>query len=225
MNSNMLKLIACLCMLVDHIGRILLDDNIICTSIGRLAFPIFAYLLVEGLKNTRDIRKYIARLLVFAVISEVPFNLAISGKILYPYHQNVFFTLALGLAVISCFEEKSPYRNMAGAALLISCILAVVCKLDYNCAGILFIVSFYVFNPNRAGTDVRRRLKLNSMLLLVNGLISILFIGISQLVSLASLVPINMYNGKRGRLKLKYFFYAFYPFHLLVLWWIKYYRA
>jgi len=220
-NSNQLKVLACLFMLCDHIGLILLNDNLIARSIGRMAFPIFAFLLVEGMKHTSDMRKYIIRLILFAFISEVPYDLAVFGKAIYIQHQNIFFTLALGLLVIYCFEDKGKLQKWAYGILTISLMAALICKLDYSIAGILIIFSFYKLSPHDAGKNGKERICVNVELAAVTALIDVLFIGTRQLYSLFSLVPINMYNGKRGKAGFKYVFYLFYPVHLLVLWIIK----
>ncbi len=219
-NGNQLKILACLLMLCDHIGLILFNDNLIARSIGRMAFPIFAFLLVEGMRHTSDMKRYMLRLLVFAVISEIPYDLAVFGNVFYLGHQNIFFTLTLGLFVIYCFEDallhKWAYGIMAAAL-----VVAFVCCFDYQMAGILIIFSFYVLSPHRAGCNLQERVKINVELSVVTVLIDVLFIGTRQLFSLFALLPINLYNGERGKLKLKYVFYLFYPLHLMVLWWVK----
>ena len=92
--SNQLKLLACIFMLCDHVGFVLMNNNWIMRAVGRLAFPIFAFLLVEGYRHTSDIRKYFIRLFLFALISEVPFDLVTTGRLFDMQKQNIFFTLA-----------------------------------------------------------------------------------------------------------------------------------
>lgn len=223
LNGNHLKIMACLLMLCDHIGLILLNDNLIARSIGRMAFPIFAFLLVEGMKHTSDVRRYILRLLLFALVSEVPYDLAVFGKAIYIQHQNIFFTLALGLFVIYCFEDKGELNKWSWGILTMSLVVALVCGFDYNMAGILIIFSFYKLSPHNAGANTQERIRINVELTVVTILIDVLLIGTRQLYSLFSLVPINLYNGKRGKNQLKYVFYLFYPLHLIILWCIKMY--
>lgn len=223
LNGNHLKIMACLLMLCDHIGLILLNDNLIARSIGRMAFPIFAFLLVEGMKHTSDVRKYILRLLLFALVSEVPYDLAVFGKAIYIQHQNIFFTLALGLFVIYCFEDKGELNKWSWGILAASLVAAFVCGFDYNMAGILMIFSFYKLSPHNAGADIQERIRINVKLTVVTILIDVLLIGTRQLYSLFALVPINLYNGKRGKNGLKYVFYLFYPLHLMILWCVKMY--
>ncbi|MGN0396175.1 MAG: TraX family protein, partial [Coprococcus sp.] len=220
---NHLKMLACLFMLCDHVGLVLLDNNLIARSIGRLAFPIFAFLLVEGMKHTSNMKKYILRLIAFAVISEVPDDLAIYGTPFYIGHQNVFFTLALGLFVIYCFESSGVLHKWAYGILAAAMAVALVLRFDYNMAGILIIFSFYMLSPLSGGNDAAKRIKTNIELSAVTAFIDVMFLGTRQLYSLFALLPINLYNGKRGRKGFKYVFYLFYPLHLLILWGIKAY--
>ena len=94
MSGQSLKFIAIATMVIDHIGLALFPDELIWRYIGRISFPIFAFLIVEGFVHTSDFKKYIGRILLFAIISEIPFNLLVSGKVLDFTHQNVFFTFA-----------------------------------------------------------------------------------------------------------------------------------
>lgn len=221
MNSFELKMIAIATMLIDHIGAVFLTPNttiyLIFRSIGRLAFPIFAFLLVEGFHHTRDPKKYLIRLGMFALISEIPFDLAFYGDF-YWGHQNIFFTLFLGLLLIMVMndiERRFPKNiitsNAINALLIISfCIIAFLLKTDYNFLGILLITAFYLFRGSK-------------MLLVLS--ILLIFgtpIGDISILATLSMVFIALYNGKKGK-SMKYFFYAFYPAHLLILFLISKY--
>ncbi|MBQ2453108.1 MAG: hypothetical protein II497_01520, partial [Lachnospiraceae bacterium] len=100
MTGTALKLIAVVSMLIDHTGDVLFPGQLWLRYIGRLAFPIYCFLIVEGFIHTRNVMKYMARLLVFGIVSEIPFDLAFFGEISYPGYQNVFWTLLLGLMSI-----------------------------------------------------------------------------------------------------------------------------
>ena len=100
LTSNQLKIIALVAMTCDHVGKELLPQCQILQIIGRLAFPIFAYTLVEGFMHTHDVKKYLMRLGILALLSEIPFDLAFNGTILEFGHQNVFFTLFLGILML-----------------------------------------------------------------------------------------------------------------------------
>ena len=95
-NNFTLKMIAIISMLTDHVGCILFPDELIFRAIGRIAFPIFCFLVVEGFFHTRNTWNYLMRLCIFAILSEIPFDLAFFGKVFYLQKQNVFMTLALG---------------------------------------------------------------------------------------------------------------------------------
>ena len=96
-NSFQLKWIAVITMIIDHTGAVLFPDDMVFRYIGRIAFPIFCFLLVEGFFHTRDVRKYMLRLGLFALISEIPYDLAFRDTVLEFEHQNVFFALLLGV--------------------------------------------------------------------------------------------------------------------------------
>lgn len=224
MDGFTLKLIAMITMFIDHMAAILIPPDttayLICRYIGRLAFPIFCFLLVEGLKHTHNVKKYLARLGIFALISELPFDLAFSVRPLkygYLRHQNVFFTLIIGLAVIcgmSIIETKfakNTYVNKLLSGILESlliitgCMAAAFLNTDYDYKGILLIVVFYAFRKNK--------FVLSFAVLLVNMLFGMAI----QVFAAVSLVFIWSYNGKRGHQGNKFIFYIFYPAHILFL--------
>lgn len=251
--------------------------------IGRLGFPIFCFLLVEGFQKTRNIKKYAFRLGLFALISEIPFNLALSGKVWYPGYQNVYFTLLIGIVTLWAFDmiakseparwrqllltaggflllplcaalrlrvsvtnflagsfgiylygQKLPvvggiylvllavmlavwgiYRRKKGedkawrmcgdmAVLAVTMTLATLLQTDYGGMGVLTIAVMYALRGN----------KVRSM---TGGCVTLTVMSLSEITAFFALIPIACYNGERG-LKMKYFFYAFYPAHLLILW-------
>lgn len=175
--------------------------------IGRIAFPIFAFLLVEGFLHTQDVKKYAIRLFMFALLSEIPFDLAFQGKVLEFTHQNVFFTLAIGFVTMMVYKwiEEKQFQNtftryllqilvmMAGMA------VAQFLRTDYSALGVFAILSIYIFRNNK---------------LFQIAAIGLVFI--ENMSAWFAFFPILLYNGKRG-LNVKWVFYAFYPVHLLVL--------
>lgn len=180
--------------------------------IGRVAFPIFIFLMVEGFARTRNKWKYLLRMLLFAVLSEIPFDLALRNQILEFSYQNIFFTLAIGLlAMIICeYIEKQVWSKgtigskllavmFTAAVILAAMVLAKVIASDYDWRGIACIMAIFLFRRNKVYQ-------------IVAGCIAFLW----EFTAPLAFVPIAFYNGERG-LKLKYVFYAFYPVHLLVL--------
>ncbi len=216
MNSYHLKLIAIITMLIDHTGAVLVPSNtmlyLIMRCIGRLSFPIFVFLLVEGFHHTKDVKKYLLRMGAFALISEIPFDLAFDGKVLEFNHQNIFFTLFLGLLCMYLMSEvEKKYKNnilimnLLNALLtLIIGFIALIMKTDYDYRGILLIVAFYLFR----GSKLLRGFSL----LFVSGFL----LGYINIYATVSIIPISCYNGQKGK-SIKYAFYIFYPAHLLIL--------
>lgn len=202
-NGFTLKCIAMVCMLIDHTGAVLFPQYRILRIIGRLAFPIYCFLLVEGAMHTRNIRKYELRLFLFALVSEVPFDLALFGRIHWE-HQNVFFTLFLGVVTIDLAKR---YKNkiMIFIFAIVAILLAEFLHTDYSGSGIVFIVCYYLMYERK----IFRHLMFAVENILLYG------ISIQSYASLAAL-PMMLYNGRKGP-SLKYFFYVFYPLHLLIL--------
>lgn len=231
--GSTLKIIAITTMFIDHIGAALLEPYLetllkgndysaiynspwyviyqLLRSIGRLGFPIFCFLLVEGFLYTRSKGKYIFRLALFCLISEVPFDLAFMHHVLEFSYQNVFFTLLIGMCVITVVDYiqhrdkmKVPVRYILEAVVIIAgCVGATLLRTDYGAGGILTITVMYFL----------RRHKVAEM---YAGVLVLTLQQISEAYAFVATIPIALYNGKRG-LKMKYFFYIFYPAHLLLL--------
>ncbi len=217
-----------------HIGEgsVYTPDSIWLTCVGRLAFPMFAFMLVEGYHHTRSVKKYMLRLLVFAVVSEIPFDLMVGGSVLYPFHQNVMWTLLLGLGTMHLIDRliggrQSLLRFLAAfAAVIVSAVLATLFMLDYFGFGVLTVLTFYIF---RGGNWISRLGQLVCLALinleLIGGLVMpVSLFGLSfdlpqQGFALLSLVFIWLYNGSQGPhgKAVKYSFYVFYPLHMLIL--------
>lgn len=229
-SGSTIKIIAIVSMLIDHIGAVVVyryigytirQGNIapneiyelyhLLRNIGRWGFPIFCFLLVEGFLHTRSVVKYALRLGLFALVSEIPFNLAFSGRVFDPSYQNVFFTLFIGLLVMSCFrtvERTNLHIALKALFFLLSLIagyyIAVFLCTDYNGIGVCCILVIYFFRNNKS-------------LQLLAGSLAFMW----EVPAPMAFIPIAFYNGKRG-LKMKYFFYVFYPVHLLVLYFTAY---
>lgn len=239
LTGSHLKWIAIITMLIDHIGAALLElgllpkisnailgghsfdyvvadyhfwyrfDDIL-RSIGRLAFPIFCFLLVEGFLHTKDVKKYALRLGLFALVSEIPFDLAFNERLLEVSYQNVFFTLFIGLLVLiglNYFEETLPAHIswLRFIVAITGILFAVFLRTDYDAFGIILIVLLYEFRNYK-------------VLRCIAGAILMLF---NSTTGFLAFLLIWLYNGDRGRQLPKYFFYAFYPVHLLLLFLVR----
>ena len=205
-NNFTLKMIAIITMVIDHVGLIFFPTVPVFRAIGRIAFPIFCFLIVEGFYHTRSHLNYLIRLSIFAVLSEIPFDLAFQNTLFDWSHQNVFFTLALGLLAIFCLEEMNTNKKFA-IPLLLTWAAADILHCDYGVWGVLLICIFYV---TRETPWVR--FVLFTLMLYVG----YIYFDLLEHYALIAMLPITLYNGKRGP-STKMIFYWFYPLHLLVL--------
>lgn len=196
-----LKILAAVTMLIDHVGCVFFPENIYFRIVGRLAFPIFAFLIVEGYYHTKDMKKYLIRLFIFAIISELPFDLAFYNEFNFE-HQNVLFTFII--AILAMVIDTRFKRSYGIVAAMVLAIIAEFLRFDYGMFGVIIVMVFY-WNHN---------LFLNK-LLIGTGALLLLAWGIQQFAAFA-MVPIALYNGKRG-ITLKYFFYIYYPLHLFLI--------
>lgn len=209
LSTFQLKVIAIISMLIDHTGAILFPGQMWFRIIGRFAFPIFTFLLVEGFFHTRDVKKYAVRLLLFAFISEFIFDYAFFGEFFSWTHQNVFFTLFLGVLLMGFWNyfQGKIYLQLPFALFFIW--MGDVLATDYGSFGVLLIAMFFWF----------RDLKPFFVKLLCGAGFFILRSGIIAYGAYA-MIPIALYKGRKGP-SMKYFFYIFYPIHLLLLVLIK----
>jgi len=215
MNSFTLRLIAIITMAIDHIGAVLMKDssyNICFRLIGRLSFPIFCFLIVEGVFHTRNIWKYAGRMLLFAFISEIPYDLAFHDTLFYWKAQNVFWTLFLGVVLMGICVYVPIIKDEIVLQIILAAAIAYLAynvQCDYDAKGILLIFILGVlrkFGPYIQG--------------IANGAYMYLLTQNTQKFAGFSGILIAFYNGKPGPRKLKYFFYLFYPLHLLIIYYI-----
>lgn len=238
--GSTIKLIAIIVMFIDHTGAIILERmmiseglgsimdvssaayfmqqnmalyvaDIVLRLVGRLGFPIFCFLLIEGFEHTHDIKKYASRLFLFALISEIPFDLGFKGTFFYWGYQNVFFTLLFGLLVmigLRFIGEKADWNKVLKAILSVLVLVAgmgaaVFMQTDYSAFGVLTIAVMYFF---------RNRKTLSAGL----GCTTLTVMSVTEITAFLVLIPIHKYNGERGW-NIKWLFYAFYPVHILLL--------
>lgn len=230
MSSTVLRYMAMFFMLLDHMWATLVPGNNWMTYVGRMAMPIFAFLVSEGYVHTRNLKKYKLRLLVFGLISEIPFNLMVSGSVIFPFHQNVMFTLLLGLFAIervdSVKKNRTPKAICKNILLLVGiCILSVITFVDYNFTGVMTVLLFYILRDVKFAPVWQLAGMILINIVLRKGLYIPITIGtftfqfITQGFAICSLLFIWLYNGEKGCSKkwVQYFAYAFYPLHMLVL--------
>lgn len=222
-----LKLIACISMLIDHFGVSIvrqlntpwmIDLYYVCRIIGRFAFPIYCFLLVEGMRHTRNPGKYILRLAIGILLAELPFDLLFEGGFTWDY-QSVMVTLTLGAMMLLCMQ-KTDKKWLKILLAVPFAILARLAKCDYGSGGIVMIAVFALFDRLAIQTValwlVNRELLPTAAVRIFGLVIRI------QLLALLAQIPIGLYNGrKRSHSKaLQWGFYLFYPLHLLILWMI-----
>ena len=221
LDGSWLKVLAVVTMIIDHSASVLLEDTYInlvqlggrtldlyelMRWIGRISFPLYAFLLVEGFLHTRSVKRYAGNLLLLAVLSEIPWNLEHSGGLLYS-GQNVLFTLFFGLLGLWIIRDDQGDWRMKAALLIGLLALSVVFRADFGCAGFGFILMLYLLRDHK----------------LCQAVVGSCFLPARWVAGLA-FIPINLYNGKRGFIRgklLKYAFYLIYPVHLLLLFWVR----
>lgn len=231
-----LHVLAMAFMLCDHTWVTLFPSEEWLTCVGRLAYPIFAFMIAEGYTHTRDLRKYMLRLFFWAAVTEIPFNLMCSGSIFFPFHQNVLWTFLISLLMIVLIEKcRAKFKPavsfiLSAAIALLGCVLGYVAMVDYFGAGVLMVLMFYFF---RTPNWKNRLLQLISMYILnvelLGGysyeftLFGHVFEFAQQGFAILSLIPIWLYSGRQGfhNKAFRYFCYAFYPVHMLLLFGVR----
>ena len=215
-SAAVLQILAIVAMTIDHIGYYLLPSCLPLRAIGRIAFPIFAFMLVEGFRHTRSRQKYFLRLLITAVISQVIIYL-FAFRFGYAYPHNVVFSLAFALIALVCAEQGGFY--LVAVPLLVLTAGAFEC--EYGIHGVLLALGIYyadrIFANNRF-----LRVMAQSIVLVATMCSQTLETGwVVQIYSLAAIAPIALYSGKKGRRLPRLFGYIYYPAHLAVLFLIK----
>ncbi|MDC7287216.1 conjugal transfer protein TraX [Blautia schinkii] len=234
LTGSTLKILAVISMVIDHFAQVVLKNGIIlnapysrfsdaqfsllmnitniCHIAGRIAFPIFCFLLVEGFLHTHDLKKYLLNLGIFAVVSEPVYDLALKGTLISPDGQNVMFTLLLGLIVLTVIKKACGNIWLGMIVTAAGAFISYICRLDGWYYGILLMAVFYFFHDKPVLRNVFAILIMYicGLDFSIRGLISPYFI-----TAACSLIFISLYNGKRG-MRMKYFFYVFYPAHFIV---------
>lgn len=220
LTATALKWIAVAAMVLDHIGYVFMTRMpyplyLTLRCVGRTAFPVFCFCLVEGFFHTGNFRKYLTRIGIFALLSEVPFDLMTQKAFVDFSGSNVLVTFLIGLSVLKVCEtvkERYAGRNIRTALWVLTVALgmgiAYFVRSDYSWQGILVVACMYFFRQKK-------------WLMNVTVGISLCLSGsVYEIFALAALAPLYFYNGKKsltGTNYTKFFFYAFYPLHLLLL--------
>ena len=218
-SSFTLKIIAIIFMLCDHFGDAILKPFSFFNVLGRIAFPIFAFQLTEGYIHTKNLKKYFKRLIIFAIISQIPFML-FSSTFTSRFSLNIFFTLFIGLFAIYIYD-KSHNKFLGILVTIFLCALAQLIKTDYGAWGVCIIMIFYIFKDKKIWMCLLYLL--SCLLKYLPSLLASNFHYIYMLLLLgtaSSIFFIILYNGKQGK-KVKYLLYAFYPLHMLALYFIN----
>ena len=214
LSRTMLKVIACVSMLADHLCLILFPDAAftpyIRETIGRIAFPLFAYLICEGFIHTRSRTRYFITVAILAVVSEPLYDMAFSGVWLEFNNQNTVFTLLFGLFMIMLMDKFSMNYSVQIMLIAIFGTAAYFIRIDYSFWGIICIGAYYV-------------MKKMPPCLAAGVAVTSLTVGYNSFGAYLALIPLFFYDKSRGTMPpaLKYAFYVFYPAHLAVLWGIK----
>lgn len=216
-------------MLMDHLWATVVPGNIWLHCLGRLAFPIFAFQVAEGYQHTKDFKRYCKRLLVFGLISEIPFNLMLTASPIFPFHQNVMFTLLFGL--LACREVdgiaadrgvKNLLSRIGKLALIF--LGGVLLFPDYGTMGILTVLTFHLVRAFPGAKLVQLTMMIAIHVFGFEGQVIPLFGGALEIpiqgLAVLALIPIWLYNGEKGKggKWLQYGSYLFYPGHMLLLW-------
>ena len=230
-SSAGLHLLAMFFMLLDHLWATVVPGNDWLTCIGRLAFPIFAFLIVEGYFHTKSVKKYMLRLLLCAIVSEIPFNLMYAGRMFYPLHQNVLWSFLIALILICWNGEmrrgKLWRRCLRGAvSILLGFVIGTVTMVDYYGYGIVMVLVFYFFHGRKWWQILGQiaglywiNVEMMGGLVYEFDLLGRNWVIHQQGLALLALIPIFLYRGRKGNqtAAFRLFCYLFYPAHMLLL--------
>ena len=232
LTAAVLHIIAMTLMLMDHLWATLLPAREWLTCAGRVAFPIFAFMAVEGYFHTRSFKKYILRMLLFAVLSEIPFDLMYGGTWFYPVHQNVLWTFLLGLLGVWLMEQVRKkgktwmYLLVCVLVVPAGLVLGTLCRVDYYGVGVLTVFVFYFLHGRKWWCFLGQltalywlNVELLGGLMYPVQLFGMEFELCQQGLALLALIPIWLYRGRQGyhSKPFQYLCYAFYPVHMLLL--------
>ncbi len=218
--GNQLKVIAAIAMVIDHIGAYMLPNLTILRIIGRLSYPIFAYMIAEGFEHTQNRKKYLFRMVAMAVFLQLVY-----GVVMKSLYQCIFVTFSLSIALCMAADNAMKHTNPLNLTLLALSVVGVWFVttflpdilnktdfwIDYGFFGVMLPVIVFM-----ARTKIAKLIMFTVMLCLLW-----LDCGGIQVYAFVAAPLIALYNGKRGRLKMKNFFYIFYPVHMAAIYLIQ----
>lgn len=227
LTGTQLKWVALVTMIIDHVGLSLVETGTALywsmRLIGRLAFPLYCFLVVEGFCHTRDVKRYLARMGLFTLLSELPFDL-MTGRMSISMMangagftavlqaalrgQNVLFTLLLGLAALKGYVilQNRCQPQFAVFWCVVMCSLAAACRTDYGWAGVALICFLYRFRQEPVWRTVSGYATL------------VLGVNPTEIPALLSFFLMDRYDGRRGADRFRWGFYVLYPLHMFILW-------
>ncbi len=208
MSSFSIKIIAAISMLLDHIGFAIFPNNLLLRIIGRISMPLFAFQIAIGFEKTKNREKYIFRMLIFAIISQIPFYLMYSSQGLTT-PLNIGFTFLLALLILYSFEN---IKNIWGKIICITLILleCLFLNYDYYISGVFLVILFFYTRKSKVVMAI-----LYSVFTILYA-ICVRDSNIIAIFEILALIPILSFNNKKGY-NIKYSFYAFYPLHMLLI--------
>lgn len=212
MSGFVLKIIACITMVLDHVKLVIPSTQVTFNFIaGRIAFPIFAFLITEGYAHTKDLIKYVKRLALVGLISQIPYGILIKDFSAL----NIMFTLILGLFVITIYDKiEKKYISIPLCLLII--VIGELIQVDYGWFGVALILLLYIFKNKKQILPIVY-IMLVILYFYIRGMLILHPVCISYFVGyIISIILIMLYNGKQGK-KMKYLFYLVYPVHMIIL--------
>lgn len=222
-----LHILAMATMLCDHLGMVLFPQAVWMRCVGRLAFPMFAFLLAEGFLHTKNILKYTGRMFVCAMIAEVPFDLMTCGRVVNLSPQNVLWTFLIALCLMWVVDQYCSHPGKQSQAMLVIWIvlgffLGEALATDYSGAGVLMVLVFYFFRERTPASLIMQFvfLFILNAFFVPSAFISVFGLEIPQQALAVLVLPlIWLYQGRQGYHSqgLQYLCYAFYPAHALAL--------
>lgn len=214
------------CMLMDHTWGILISGQDWMNCVGRLAFPIFAFQIAEGYAHTKNFKRYLLRMFLFALVSEIPYNFMTGGWWINPFGQNVMFTFCIALLMMRLMDRAAgkhwALRLLITAAVLaLGYLLGTVTFVDYHGSGVLMVLVFHLFRNVKFGWLIQLAAMIFINVKMLGGLgfeVGSVFVP-NQAFAVLAMIPILLYNGRQGWKSrgFQYACYAFYPVHILIL--------